>query len=69
MDSVLFAVIMVAFGWLVAWICADRSKPTNTWWPFDYKDGDKSAAPGTVPNARRPWDRRKPTTPWNRSGF
>ncbi len=69
MTAILLLMVMVAFSWLVIWVCADRSKPSKTWWPFDYQDEGNPAKAGTPPNDRRPWDRRKPTPPWKRSGF
>ena len=71
MDSILFGVTALAFGWLVVWYCTDRSKPGKTWWPFDYRSsGQENPAPKQPEaNGRLPLSRQNPTRPWKRSGF
>ncbi len=69
METLLFGMIMLAFGWLVLWVCIDRSEPSRTWWPFDYRDRGEPRRAEIQPNDRRPWDRRTPKQPWKRSGF
>jgi hypothetical protein len=36
METALFGSVMLAVGWLVLWCCIDHSRPSKTWWPFDY---------------------------------
>ncbi len=37
METVLFGSVMLAVGWLVLWCCVDHSRPSKTWWPFDFR--------------------------------
>jgi lysylphosphatidylglycerol synthetase-like protein (DUF2156 family) len=70
MEAALFWVIMVAVGWLVFWCCTDHTKPSDTWWPFDFRTSDSDASQADKQDApsvlRR--SRQNPTRPWKRFG-
>jgi hypothetical protein len=71
MEVLLLGAVQLAIGWLVVWYCIDRSKPSKTWWPFDYVINP--AAP-TTEEESKPTDtlrigRRQTARPWRRSGF
>lgn len=71
LETALFGMVMLAVGWLVIWFATDRSKPSNTWWPFDYRESEKAnaAADEAKPKAAVQRVRQNPTRPWKRSGF
>lgn len=70
MESILFGLVSLAVGWLVLWLCADHSRPSNIWWPFDYRTYDPATPAGDEPEPRAlQRNRRNPTRPWKRSGF
>ncbi len=71
MDSVLFGMVLLAIGWLVFWVCADHSKPTDVWWPFDYRKRDSVVPTSDEPKPNGvPWrSRQNAARPWKRSGF
>jgi hypothetical protein len=71
METILFGVVMLAVGWLVLWCCADRSKPSKAWWPFDYRTNEPAAATADEPEPRgvSRRSRKNPARPWKRSGF
>jgi hypothetical protein len=69
LETLLYGMTMLAFGWLVVWLVTDRSKPSKTWWPFDYRDGDAKPVDEAAPKGTGQWNRQKPTTPWKPSGF
>ncbi len=69
METILFAITAIAFAWLVLWFCTDRSKPSNTWWPFDYRDDVTSTTDEPEAKAVPVWNRKTPARPWKRSGF
>jgi hypothetical protein len=37
METILLGSVMLAMGWLVLWCCIDHSRPSKTWWPFDFR--------------------------------
>jgi hypothetical protein len=71
METILFGVVLLAVGWLVLWCCADHSKPSKTWWPFDYRSSDPVTPAADEPRRRGALrrSRKNPTRPWKRSGF
>jgi|SoimicmetaTmtHMA_FD_contig_31_28011443_length_388_multi_1_in_0_out_0_1 hypothetical protein len=71
METILFGLVMLAVGWLVLWFCADHSKPSKVWWPFDYRTTDPVTPAVDEPRRRGALrrSRRNPTRPWKRSGF
>jgi hypothetical protein len=69
MQDALLGLTMLAVGWLVVWFCTDRSNPSNTWWPFDFKTSDPMEPQGDEPAPRAGWrDRRHPSRQWKRFG-
>ena len=70
METLLFGVVLIAVGWLVAWCCTDHSTPSETWWPFDMRQHEAAAPKTGQANTRdRPWrNRQPPARPWKRSG-
>jgi hypothetical protein len=70
MQDALLGVTMLGIGWLVVWCCTDHSKPSNRWWPFDFRTSDP-VTPPTEPEPRGTlWrTRQNPTRRWKRSGF
>ena len=71
MESILFGAVMLAIGWLVFWVGTDHSKPSNIWWPFDYRTKDPVESAGDEPERRAGLQRthRQTGRPWKRSGF
>jgi hypothetical protein len=55
---------------LVFWCCTDHTKPSDTWWPFDFRTSDSDASQADKQDApsvlRR--SRQNPTRPWKRFG-
>ena len=70
MQSVLFGLVMLAVGWLVLWCCVDRTQPSNTWWPFDFRESDPATPKSDKqePNGKLLRSRQNPTRSWKRSG-
>ena len=70
MQGVLFGLVMLGVGWLVLWVCVDRSQPSNIWWPFDYRESDPVTPKSDQqePDGRLQRTRRNRARPWNRSG-
>lgn len=72
-DSLLFALVMLAIPWLVVWTTTDHSKPSEVWWPFDIRLGKAPPAPQSVkepePLRQLRQQRTPPERPWKRSGF
>jgi hypothetical protein len=71
MEFALFSLVMLAVGWLVLWCCADHSKPTHTWWPFDFRSSDPVTPPSDKlePDNALRRTHLSPKRPWKRSGF
>jgi hypothetical protein len=71
METILFGLVMLAVGWLVLWCCADHSKPSKVWWPFDYRSSDPVTPAADTPGPRGALrrSRKNPARPWKRSGF
>lgn len=56
METLLFGIVMLAIGWLILWCCVDHSRPSKTWWPFDFR---LSPAKDTQESPRRSgWTQR-----------
>jgi hypothetical protein len=66
MDSLLFGIVMLAMGWLTLWCCIDHSRPSKTWWPFDFRlvptkdTQERPSKPGRGRRVAMPSPRRKP---------
>lgn len=58
MDSLYFALCIMAIFWLGLWSIRDPRRPSRMWWPFDMKDD--ADAPPEAPGSTSKRGRRIP---------